>query len=123
MPVSRTIGVSKVDLKSPAAFLFWLRANPASKFDLVCTFFGEGGGDKEVLPALMGGNDGCHRSIEPPFTGWVCGAMWVSGGSWSIRGVDVRSFNLCGLSSCVDWSAALVEERKLERESVRVLAE
>lgn len=74
-------GVSIVGLWSPAAVLFWLGAKPVSKFECTRECFGEGGGDREALPALIGGSDGCHRSIEHPFTGWVCGAMWVSCGS------------------------------------------
>lgn len=88
-----------------------------------CECFGTYGDCKEVSPALIGDSEGFQRSIDPPFTGWVCGAMWVSCTSWSARGVVIRSFKLCESLKCFVWSAPFVEEGKLKRESVRVLAD
>ena len=112
-------------LKSPAAVRFWLGAKRASKFDLVREWFGDSDGDVETLPALIGDNEGCHRSIEaPPFTGCMGGAGWDSNNSWS-RGIDVCPFNVWELLNSVDWlPLPLVDNEGMpERESVMVLAE
>jgi hypothetical protein len=105
-----------VVLKSPAA---------ASKFDLVREWFGDDSRDVETSPALIGDNEGCHRSIEvPPFTGCMGGASWDSNNSWS-HGLDICPFNVCELLNSVDWLLLpfVDDEGMLERESVTVLAE